>query len=418
MGLQRLAHARRTNRPGDEGGHEIYQRNDVEEWFLRRGMPTVARSASTLRNTLLRAVPALLGFACIYLLITCIDLTWRAADPDTYASDVIPAWYVGTFLGVIVLGFVVGWLANRYVRRATLRVRDVDAITLGAPLILLLLPVLDAVTGIDGDLLGNMLANLIVMVIVLLLTKVGLGAIFVWSIRQALSQGMALTSLAARALPMILLVTLFAFLSDGMWTVTSSLSRADLWQVVTILIGIASGLVLVVIRDEMRTMLRGISCTHEELLEHRFPADALSMDEGEGGLPIRITRWETFNATAILIISQAIQIGFLVTLVFAFFCVFGSVTIPDTVLEAWTGHPPTPGTLMGFELPVSNELVHTSLFLAAFSAVSFAASSVNDPRYRQSFFDPLLRDVTITITARNMYYASGVAPDDAPSPAA
>lgn len=96
----------------------------------------------------------------------------------------------------------------------------------------------------------------------------------------------------------------------------------------------------------------------------------------------------------------------LVALVFAFFCLFGSIAISETVLETWVGHPPTQGNLMGLELPVSHELVHASLFLAAFSAVSFAASSVNDPRYRESFFDPLLRDVTITVTARNVYYAS------------
>ena len=68
-----------------------------------------------------------------------------------------------------------------------------------------------------------------------------------------------------------------------------------------------------------------------------------------------------------------------------------------------------------YETEVSNEVVHTSLFLAAFSAVSFAASSVNDPRYRESFFEPLVQEVRVTITARNLWYASGVDPTAAPA---
>lgn len=102
---------------------------------------------------------------------------------------------------------------------------------------------------------------------------------------------------------------------------------------------------------------------------------------------------------------------------FAYFCAFESVMIPGTMLELWTGHPPTPGMLMGTELPVSDEVMYTSLFLAAFSAVSFAAASVNDPRVRESFFDPLLREVTITITARNLYDASDAVPEESTSPA-
>lgn len=416
MGLQRLAQAGRVNRPGGSPRTELYQWNNIEEWFLRRGMPTVARSSSGFRNTVLRASPVLFGSAIIYLLLTMIDVAWRAMDPDAYALDDIPAWYLVAMLVAFVIAIVAGWLANRYVRRHSLRVRDADMITIGVPLLLVLLPVLDVLLGIDPDLLLNLVGNLTIMVIVIAMTKIGFGAIFVWSIRRAVSQGMAVASMAARALPLILLVTLFAFLSDGMWIVTSSLSRDDLWQVVTILLLIAGGFVLVVIRDEMRTMMRGASCTAQELEDQQFPVESLAIDQREADTTLTMTRWETFNATAILIISQAIQIGFLVTLVFGFFCLFGSVTIADTVLEGWTGHPPTPGNLMGFELPVSNEVVHTSLFLAAFSAVNFAASSVSDPRYRESFFDPLVKDVQVTVTARNLYYASDPPTATAPSP--
>jgi len=416
MGLQRLR-ARRATRIDERPERDLYRWNEVEEWFLRRGMPTVARSSARFGNTLLRAAPVLLGFVVFTMLIDIVELTWREIDAEAHANDEFPVWYLWALAASTIAGIVAGVLAHLVVRRRPLRVRDMELIATGAPVALLLLPVLEAVLGVETDLVGNVIANLVTIAIMLGLTRIGFGAIFVWSIRQALSQGRAVTSMAARAIPMILLVSLFAYLSDGMWMVTSALSRDDLWQVVVILLAIAGGFVLVVIRDEMRAMTRGASCTPEELAEAGFPAAALmparsQMDEPE---TIRVTRWEAFNATAILLISQAIQIGFLVALVFGFYCVFGSVTIADSVLEAWTGHPPTTGTLWGFEMPVSNEVVHTSLFLAAFSAVSFAASSVNDPRYRESFFEPLVQEVRVTITARNLWYASGVDPTAAPA---
>jgi hypothetical protein len=44
-----------------------------------------------------------------------------------------------------------------------------------------------------------------------------------------------------------------------------------------------------------------------------------------------------------------------------------------------------------------------SIFLAAFSALYFVVSTTTDSRYRQSFFDPLVSHMAVSLTARNIY---------------
>jgi hypothetical protein len=383
----------------------------IEEWFLRRGMPTVMGAPPSLPRLLLRAVPALVGYMGIFLALTISEVALREIDPEVYRTfshpdTVLPRWYLIAIATGIALAFLAGILANWRIRRRPPGDRAALILTATVPLLLILLPFVDTVIGASDSPWGDVVVNAVVIGVTLLLVRSGLGAIFVWSVRQALAQGSALTSLAARALPMIVLVTLFAFLSEGMWRVSGALSRGELWQVVTILLGIAAVFIWTVIHGEMRQLMEHPRCSPEEMRAQGFPADATGLAPATSERPARLTKREAANARVILFIALAIQVGSLVILVFIFFCVFGAITVPASVIEVWTGHAPTTGTLMGVRLPVRHELIQTSLFLAAFSAVSFAASSVTDPIYRQNFFEPILRDMRVTIAARNLYRAS------------
>src|SRR5699024_33714 len=124
-------------------------------------------------------------------------------------------------------------------------------------------------------------------------------------------------SLAARAIPMILLVTLFAFLSEGMWRVTGSLDRGRLWNVVLILLAIAAIFVWVVIRDAMRDMMQAPRASVDDILAHGFPVDASTLAPSVSPRSFTLTRRESANATVLLLIAQAMQIGLLVVVVFA-----------------------------------------------------------------------------------------------------
>lgn len=393
---------------------------EIEEWFLRRGMPTVMRAPASLQRLLLRAVPLLLAYTVIFLTITGADLALREIDPEVFRTfedpaTILPRWYLVTLATGGIIGLVTGIVANRIIRRRPLGDPTLRSLSLAAPLVVVLLPLLDLTYGSIEDVLGDLVGNMIVIVATLVVIRSGLGAVFAWSVRQALAQGSALSSMAARALPMIVLVTLFAFLSEGMWRVSGALSRNELWLVVTILLGIAVVFIWTVIRGEMRQLMENPRCSPEEILAQGFPAEAIDLAPTTIVPPVKFRKRERANALFILFVAQALQVGSLVILVFVFFCVFGAITVPGSVIEVWTGHAPTTGTLMGVRLPVWHELIQTSLFLAAFSAVNFAASSVTDPLYRQNFFEPILSNMRVTLAARNLYRAS--LPDAVATPA-
>ena len=364
----------------------------------------------------------MLGYCALFLTVSISDVLLRELRPADYRAltdpeAASPRWYLITLALAIVLGIATGIGVNRIVRRRQLTVREVTLLTTAAPLAMLALPWVDSALGLSSGPVPELIGNAIAIGIALLLTKVGAGAIVAWSIRRALGQGLALTSLTARALPMILLVTLFSFFSEAMWTVTGTLPRGELWKVILILLAIAAVFVWAVIRDELRSIAEGPHVDLEDMRRRGFPVSALAASPDAVEEHVTLSRRESANAMALLLIAEGIQLGFLVVLVFAFFCMFGAIAVPDTVVASWTGHAPTTGTLMGLRLRISNELIQTSLFLAAFSAVSFAASSVTDPAYRKSFFDPLLEEVAVTVTARHLYRASRDATVTEPAPA-
>jgi hypothetical protein len=403
--------AARQPTPGD--GRDIA----IEEWFLRRGMPTVTRESSGLARLLVRAAPALLAVAGVFLTTMVVTLLLREIEPDTHAAfddpaTVLPRWYLIALVTGIVLALGAGIVANRLVRHRPPGDPAARIFSIAAPLALVALPIADGALGASDTPWADLVANAISILLTLLVIRSGLAAIVVWSLRQALSQGSALASLAARALPMIVLVTLFAFLSEGLWRVSGALSRNELWLVVAILLGIAAVFVWTVIQGEVRQLTQSPRCPAAEIAAHGFPV--VETDSAATARPAPLTKREMANALVVLFIALAIQVGSLVLLVFVFFCVFGSITVPPSVVEVWTGHLPTTGRLLGMRLPVQHELIQASLILAAFSAVSFAASSVSDPMYRQSFFEPILRDMRVTIAARSLYRASG--PDIAIGP--
>jgi hypothetical protein len=389
------------------------------------------RAPASLPRLLLRAVPALVAYGGIFLTVTLSDVALWAIDREVHAAfsepdTILPRWYLIALTVGIILAIVAGILANWRIRRP-LGDHAARVLITTVPLALLLMPFIDLVLGLSDTPWADIVANAVVIAVVLVMIRSGLGAILAWSVRQAMAQGSALAPLAARALPMIVLVTLFAFLSEGLWRISGALTRGELWVVATILFGITAVFVWTVIQGEMRQLMEHPHCTPEELLASGFPAGPGGISEATMDRPARLSKREMANTHVILFIAQAIQVGALVILVFIFFCVFGAITVPASVIQVWTGHEPGPmGTLMGVRLPVRDELIHASLFLAAFSAVSFAASSVTDPMYRQNFFEPILRNMRVTIAARNLYRAASAAapevearepsPPDAPEP--
>ena len=86
--------------------------------------------------------------------------------------------------------------------------------------------------------------------------------------------------------------------------------------------------------------------------------------------------------------------------VLAFFLLFGSLVMQESVVAGWIGHPThhVPG------LPnVSVELLQVATFLAAFSGLYFTVTVLTDETYRDQFFTGVMAELERALAVRAAY---------------
>src|SRR5690606_13361038 len=247
------------------------------------------------------------------------------------------------------------------------------------------------------------------VLLLLLLTYLGAGSILAWAAKVAVKQVNAVGTLASKALPLLMIVILLSFIAAEVWQLVDPryMDRGRLWGSVGFLILLGGLFLRSVVSDEMRELEEEQSDSTAELLRRRLRGTPLApyvRDDYDGGVK-PLSRPERFNIALVFFLAQAVQIVFFALLVFAFFVVFGTIAVTDELMEAWLMHPPDPegGRLFGVSIPVPNELIQVSIFLAAFSALYFAGAAATDPVYRDKFFDPLVADIRVSLAAREAY---------------
>lgn len=221
------------------------------------------------------------------------------------------------------------------------------------------------------------------------LTYLGFGAIALWAFRFAWVQLGALGTLMSRALPLLM-------------------TRQRLWQTIGFLALIAIVFMITTIRDEVRALRddRAAQINPSELLA----GTPLAIPAGHQPERFPLSRAEQINVVAVMVVSQAIQVVFFTAGLFAFFLALGIIAVPDDVTVLWSsqqscpvGQPPCAGTWFGVHIPVSQTVVHMSLFFAVLSGRCFTVSTSVDPQYRQRYFEPLIGDVAVSLAGRDVY---------------
>lgn len=102
-----------------------------------------------------------------------------------------------------------------------------------------------------------------------------------------------------------------------------------------------------------------------------------------------------------MVVAQAIQVVLFTAGLFAFFLALGIIAIPDVVTVVWSceetcevGEPPCAGTWFGIHIPISQTMVHTSLFVAVLCGLYFTISTS---------VEPLIADVAVSLAGRDAY---------------
>ncbi|PWK85591.1 hypothetical protein C8D88_106219 [Lentzea atacamensis] len=373
----------------------------VEQWFRRRGLPSVVRGLE--QNLTVRVVPAVVWFAlfeALYKVLTVVD--GDAAFEQRLENSLFLLLYTVTLVGSGVLPVVGAWLAANWARDRALDNRGfVPAVVLVAGYVVVG-TVADMVIENSG-LWAALLDYLFEVGVLYGLTAIGVGSIVGWALRAALRQLRSVGTMTSRAMPLLLLVTTFGFFTAEIWQSAGQISRGQM-SLILGFFAVLSGLFLCsVFAAEVRGLRTGLaSVDHFSAL----PDDPFGgLRDGVDGAAEPLTPLERANVVLILLLTMMLQALVFAMVVFAAFMVLGKLAVPDAAIKSWVSHDPTPGELFGVQVPLSNELVHVCLFVAAFSTLYFIATIVTDSAHRKTFFDPVVDHLEVSLAGRAVYLA-------------
>jgi hypothetical protein len=374
---------------------DVTQRRAADAWFLDRGLPAVLRPGALVRRLWPRSAPVLAGFT-VFMAYSAFVVA--VTDKHTIDIDGHPTrteWFVLALLVLVLpIAVLVGWWVSRI---STVRGRSIAA-TVAVSI------------AIAGGLLGGpsprVLVDLvfegIVIAAILALTACGAGSILGWAVQMTTSNLAAVGSMVTRALPLLLL-TFLVFFNSLLWRMAATIARPRLWLALLFLTVIAAVFVVSITADRIRPIMAAgdpvdghaerLAGTPFETMPDRAGVRALS----------RAERLNVMFVVAASLLSQILIIAGTTSLLFL---ILGLILLSPEVLAAWTPNGRTDGTVLGMTIPVPDSLIQVTLFLGALTFMYISARTVSDAAYRTRFFDPLIDDVRLTLTARNRYRAA------------
>ena len=376
----------------------------VEQWFRRRGLPAVVRGRPA--RLLVRTAPAVVFIGAWQLLTDVLSAVDGKTDADfdrLMESDLFALGYGGLLLSLVIVPALGSWLTARWVRRKLVEHGGAVPAAAMAGVFVLVVPVAGWIAE-DSSVPFGLVTQLAILAGLFAAAFAGAGSIVGWALRAAFRQLRLLGELTTRVLPLLLLFTVFGFFTTEIWQVGAALPRARMWLVVGLFAVVAVVFLSGMLRDEVtgltqsRTVPVGLAKLRETPLAP-FLADGVPAER------VPLTKLERANMILVLVLTQVLQTLVLATVMFVFFVIFGIIAIQHSVIKAWISRDPTTGILFGIQLPVPQELLHVSLFIAAFSGLYFAASTVTDAKYRSAYFDPLADHLAVSLVARDHYLA-------------
>lgn len=379
---------------------------DVHEWFLGRGLPLVLTRRVRSRALIVRSAPVVSGIGAL------IALTALVADFSDGSAEVGTVARLGAMAVLLIAAPFVLYLLHQAGTTRSEAGRRTAALLVMA-LFVIGFPLADS--GWTGLAAAEVAGFAFVAVLAVWLTYLGIGSIVLWAFRFAWVQFGALGTLMSRALPLLML-TVVVYFTGELWQLSARMTRERLWQTIGFLSLVAIVFMVVTIRDEVKALREDRSGQRDTAA---LLADTpLATESDPERTPLSLA--EQVNVVAVMVVSQAIQVVFFTTGLFAFFLALGTIAIPDDVTMLWSGEqscpvgePPCAGTWFGIHVPVPQTVVHTSLFVAVLSGLYFTVSTSVDPLYRQRFFDPLIADVAVSLAGRDAYLQMEVSDDRA-----
>ena len=374
--------------------------DSTEDWFVHIGIPHFIDDFRASEDVWTRAV----GFLSL-VFFSELFLTF---------GDRIDGWtQVGAFaLGVLLIFGAIAAVNRLRGRRAFARPNDIGIGELA--LFVLVPPLLAILGGHDTTLefLSVVALNLAILVGIYALVSFGIFPMLRWGLNVMWAHLSQILQLLGRILPLMLLFSAFLFLNAEIWQVVNDFALPLFFVVLGTLFFIGLTFLIGAMKGSIRE-LRWFDTWDEVAAElDDTPMEGFDPSDFESApRRVPIGRPAELNLTLRLVVGLGAQVLLVTLLIFAFYLLFGVLTVrEDTVLQ-WTtlDQQALADTVYARFSIGGHEVIFTSLhliaaaFVATFSGLQFAVSLVTDEDFKRDFVDETNAEVREALAVRAVY---------------
>ncbi len=394
----------RDDHRGDGTGNRVT--DEIDQWFVDRGVPYFIESDTegSVLDTWTRAVP-LLSAAYLLLCLNAIDLRgW------TLLQNLLGA-VTGVGIGIA------AWaLSNRLRGRPTFaRPGDIDAPELA---VFLIGPALPAVAfGQPGDGLESLLLGAALLALIYVWSAYGLGPLLGWGVREGFGQLSELTTLLAKALPLLLIFNTFLFINAEVWELAGGLDGPAYYVVVGAFFLLAAAFAV----SRVPRFIADLSAfdSWDDVRSNVAHTPAAGVALPTTGTPTTpLSLGARLNIGLMVLFGQAVQILLVVIGLTSLFVLFGFFTMEARTIAGWMRLDSidevtvlATGALGDRQLLLTEPLLRVSVFLGSFSGMYFTVLLTTDATYREEIADRVGPQIRQALAVRVAYrVARGAAP--------
>lgn len=379
-------------------------KRDADLWFREQGLPTFVPLRRWFTDLPRRVAPLIVWVTVIaFLLDDGVDAATAIVITLSDGDFLIAAFVVILLIACIALAWGGYVLVRWMLRHLRIGMGTVVAalIIIGCGALLISFGYEDRPTAT----VGPVFSTLLIIAICCLVTGMGGGSLISWASRLAVRNASAIGHMASIALPVILMLVVFAFFSAEVWQMASALHWGSI-ALVGLVVGILAGIVVLRVSaseidddthapsdEQRRALLAGTPAEHRvSASPHRQPLRAA----------------QRINILLALTFAQLLQALFFTGLLCGLLVVIGGIAVPVGVVELWLG-PGSEAQPMVVEkfmigsatLPITINLLKAATLLSLIATLPFVFSAVSEARYRERFFDPIMVDMRRAILVRD-----------------
>ena len=399
--------------PASPESNKRRAQQDVDRWLREQGMPTLVPWRGWFEDLPRRVAPLVAAVAAVTaataLALLTIAFVYYLGESEG-ATGLLLIGLIVVLTGVV---WAIAWLTLRGVRRMLRGPGTTGKSGLAVAIIVVGGVVYYAVFALLDPTRSFVSISVEVVVVLAsctLIAALGGTALTAWASRLALRNISAIGHMASLAVPVILMLVIFALLSAEVWQVATQMTWSTLWSVAAVIAALEITVVLSVCIAELRELRDGDPSHYQELV-HGSPVAGEVERAGTVVRAIPLSWLQRANAVLVVSAAQLIQAALFATLLTTLLCILGGLMVTPDVLFEWLGDDSSqiePLVIGTVTFPLTTNLLKTATVLAIIASLPFVFSAVSEQRYRNRFFDPIMSDIRRTIAVYEVATATGV----------